>query len=49
VTDGIVTLEGHLDSIAVGRGIVAEIRRLEGVVAELDRLTRPVTGTGTGP
>jgi CBS domain-containing protein len=49
VTDGVVTLEGHLDSIAAGRGIVAEIRRLEGVVAVLDRLTWPVTRISTEP
>jgi CBS domain-containing protein len=39
VTDGIVTLEGHAASIAAASGIVAEIRRLDGVVAVCDRLT----------
>ena len=43
VSDGIVTLQGHPDSIAEGRRIITEIRQLDGVVAVRDQLTYPDT------
>jgi len=44
VQDGIVTLEGHPGSASLGAGIVDQVRRLEGVVDVLDRLTYPAAG-----
>jgi CBS domain-containing protein len=39
VNEGIVTLEGHPETAAVGHDIVEAIRHVEGVVAVRDRLT----------
>ena len=41
VADGIVTLEGHPETGAKGRDIVAEAWHVEGVVSVRDRLTYP--------
>ena len=41
VSSGIVTLEGHPETAARGRDIVAEAWHVEGVVAVRDRLTYP--------
>jgi CBS domain-containing protein len=41
VSSGVVTLEGHPETAARGREIVAETWHVEGVVAVRDRLTHP--------
>ncbi len=41
VSDGIVTLEGHPETTAKGRDIVAQAWHVEGVVSVRDRLTYP--------
>lgn len=41
VSSGVVTLEGHPETAATGRDIVAETWHVEGVVAVRDRLTYP--------
>lgn len=41
VTDGIVTLEGHPESVPAARGIVADVRQVDGVVAVRDRFSYP--------
>ena len=41
VSDGIVTLQGDLESTVRGRDIVAEAWHVEGVVSVRDRLTYP--------
>jgi CBS domain-containing protein len=45
VVDGIVTLEGHPETAAKGRDIVAEAWHVEGVVSVRDRLTYPAGPT----
>jgi len=42
VKDGVVTLEGSPETAAIGHGLVARTRRVQGVVAVRDRLTYPV-------
>jgi len=44
VKDGIVTLEGAPGSVVLGRGIVDQVRHVEGVVAVRDRFTYPLAG-----
>jgi CBS-domain-containing membrane protein len=39
VSAGVVTLEGHPETTARGRDLVAETRHVEGVVSVRDRLT----------
>jgi CBS domain-containing protein len=41
VSSGIVTLQGHPETVAKGRDIVAEAWHVEGVVSVRDRLTYP--------
>ena len=41
VKDGIVTLEGHPETVRQGRDILAEVWRVEGVVSVRDRLIYP--------
>jgi CBS domain-containing protein len=41
VKDGIVTLEGHPETVRQGRDILAEIWRVEGVISVRDRLVYP--------
>ena len=41
VFGGVVTLEGHPETMASGRDIVAETWHVEGVVSVRDRLTYP--------
>ena len=41
VSSGIVTLEGHPETTARGREIVAEAWHVEGVVSVRDRLSYP--------
>ncbi|HEX6454863.1 MAG TPA: CBS domain-containing protein [Trebonia sp.] len=43
VKDGIVTLEGIPETVAVGHDIVNAVRHADGVVAVRDRLTYPVS------
>ncbi len=43
VQDGIVTLKGRPQTVALGHDLVGEVRHLEGVVAVCDRLTYPPT------
>ena len=40
--DGIVTLAGAPGSVVLGRGIVDQVRHIEGVVAVRDRFTYPL-------
>jgi CBS domain-containing protein len=50
VKDGIVTIEGTPETVAVGRDIIDTARHVEGVVAVRDRLTYPPTGPSSpGP
>lgn len=48
VSSGIVTLEGHPETAAKGRDIVAEAWHVEGVVSVRDRLTYPEGPTYPG-
>ena len=41
VTDGIVTIEGTPENVAVGHDIISDARHVEGVVAVRDRLSYP--------
>ena len=41
VKDGIVTVEGMPETVAVGHDMIEEIRHVEGVVAVRDRLSYP--------
>jgi CBS domain-containing protein len=42
VKDGVVTLEGNPETIAIGHGLIARTRHVQGVVAVRDRLVYPV-------
>ena len=42
VKDGVVTLEGTPETVAIGRDLVRRARRVQGVVAVRDRLVYPV-------
>ena len=42
VNDGVVTLEGTPETVAIGRDLVRRARRVQGVVAVRDRLVYPV-------
>ena len=42
VKDGIVTLEGTPETVKIGHEVVAEVRRVQGVVTVYDRLDYPV-------
>ena len=48
VTDGIVTLAGGPGSVVLGRGIVGQVRHVEGVVAVRDRFTYPLAAPASG-
>ena len=41
VTDGVVTLEGNPETVAIGHDLVARTRHVQGVVAVRDRLVYP--------
>jgi osmotically-inducible protein OsmY len=41
VKDGVVTVEGKPENASAGRGMIEEIRHVEGVVAVRDRLSYP--------
>jgi CBS domain-containing protein len=42
VKDGVVTLEGTPETVAIGRDLVRRVRHVQGVVAVRDRLAYPV-------
>ena len=42
VKDGLVTLEGNPETVAIGHALVARTRHVQGVVAVRDRLVYPV-------
>ena len=42
VKDGMVTLEGTPETVAIGRGLIRRARHVQGVVAVRDRLVYPV-------
>jgi CBS domain-containing protein len=42
VKDGIVTLEGTPETVAIGHEVLAQVRHVQGVVAVRDRLVYPV-------
>ena len=49
VTDGVVTLEGTPETVAVGHDIVSRARHVQGVVAVRDRLVYPVPPVPSSP
>ena len=49
VKDGIVTLEGTPETVSIGRGVLARVRRVQGVVAVRDRLVYPVPAIVAAP
>ncbi|HTQ94347.1 MAG TPA: CBS domain-containing protein [Streptosporangiaceae bacterium] len=49
VKDGVVTLEGNPETIAIGHDLVARTRHVQGVVAVRDRLVYPVEPVPSRP
>jgi CBS domain-containing protein len=49
VKDGVVTLEGTPETVAIGRDLVRRARRVQGVVAVRDRLVYPVPPVPSSP
>jgi len=49
VKDGVVTLEGNPETIAIGHDLVARTRHVQGVVAARDRLVYPVEPVPSRP
>jgi CBS domain-containing protein len=49
VKDGVVTMEGTPETVAIGRDLVRRIRHVEGVVAVRDRLVYPVPPVPSSP
>ena len=49
VKDGVVTLEGTPETIAIGRDLVRRARRVQGVIAVRDRLVYPVPPVPASP
>ena len=49
VKDGIVTVEGTPETISIGRGLLAQIRHVQGVVAVRDRLVYPLPPAPAAP
>src|SRR5215471_16916617 len=49
VQDGVVTLEGTPETIAIGRDLVRRARRIQGVVTVRDRLVYPVPPAPSRP
>ena len=49
VTDGLVTLEGTPETIAIGRDLVRRARRVQGVIGVRDRLVYPVAPVPSSP
>jgi CBS domain-containing protein len=44
VKDGVVTLEGTPETVSIGREVLRQVRRVQGVVAVRDRLLGPLCG-----
>jgi len=49
VKDGVVTLEGTPETIAIGRDLVRRARRVQGVIGVRDRLAYPVPPVPSSP
>ena len=49
VKDGVVTVEGTLETVSIGHQVFARIRHVQGVVAVRDRLVYPVPPTVAAP
>ena len=49
VKDGVVTLEGTPETVAIGRDLVRRAHRVQGVVAVRDRLVYPVPPVPASP
>jgi CBS domain-containing protein len=49
VKDGVLTLEGTPETVAIGRDLVRRARRVQGVVAVRDRLVYPVPPVPASP
>jgi CBS domain-containing protein len=49
VTDGVVTLEGTPETIAIGHEILDQVRHVQGVVAVRDRLVYPLPPVPAAP
>jgi CBS domain-containing protein len=49
VKDGVVTLEGNPETVAIGHDLVARTRHVQGVVAVRDRLVYPVDPVPSRP
>ena len=49
VKDGVVTLEGTPETVAIGHDIVRRARHVQGVVAVRDRLVYPVPPVPSRP
>lgn len=49
VKDGIVTLEGTPETRSIGREVLNQVRRVQGVVAVRDRLVYPLAATPAAP
>jgi CBS domain-containing protein len=49
VKDGIVTLEGTPETVAIGRKVLAQVRHVRGVVAVRDRLAYPLPPVAAPP
>ena len=49
VKDGVVTLEGTPETVAIGHDLVSRTRHVQGVVAVRDRLVYPVAPVPSSP
>jgi CBS domain-containing protein len=49
VKDGVVTLEGTPETVAIGHNLVSRTRHVQGVVAVRDRLVYPVAPVPSSP
>jgi CBS domain-containing protein len=49
VNNGIVTLEGTPETVSIGHDVLAQVRRVQGVVAVRDRLTYPLPPVVAAP
>jgi len=49
VKDGVVTMEGTPETVAIGRDLVRRARHVQGVVAVRDRLVYPVSPVPSSP
>ena len=49
VKDGVVTVEGTLETVSIGHQVLARICHVQGVVAVRDRLVYPAPPTVAAP